>query len=81
MVVTPTQSLAGNVIMGKTLKEYPLAGVRGYGPYGEKGWKTGEFREPKKGEYYLSGTIPEIYQAPNDLTIKFWICKIYQRHD
>jgi len=29
--------------------------------------RTGEYRPPKKGEYYISGAIPEVYQAPNDL--------------
>lgn len=28
---------------------------------------TGEFRAPKKGEWFLSGAIPEAYRAPNDL--------------
>lgn len=28
---------------------------------------TGEFRSPLAGEWYLSGAIPEAYQAPNDL--------------
>lgn len=34
---------------------------------------TGEFREPKKGEWFISGAIPEAYQAPNDLSTKYWI--------
>ena len=29
---------------------------------------VGEYRPPKKGEYYVSGAIPEVYQAPNDLS-------------
>jgi len=29
---------------------------------------TGEFREPKAGEWYLSGAIVEAYRAPYDLT-------------
>ena len=37
--------------------------------------KTSEFREPKKGEYYLSGAIVEAYLAPNDLSAKYWIAK------
>jgi len=41
-----------------------------------RGKLTGEFRAPKKGEWYLSGAIPECYQAPNDLSIKFNIVKI-----
>ena len=34
---------------------------------------SGEKRCPKKGEYYLSGAIPEVYQAPNDLSTVFHI--------
>lgn len=29
---------------------------------------TGEKRAPKAGEYYISGAIPQVYRAPNDLT-------------
>ena len=28
---------------------------------------TGEFRPPKKGEWYLSGAIAEAHQAKNDM--------------
>ncbi len=35
--------------------------------------KTGGFRCPKRGEWYLSGATPEAYKAPNDLTGKFHI--------
>ena len=31
---------------------------------------TGEFRAPKKGEWYLSGAIPEAYRADNDFANK-----------
>ena len=34
---------------------------------------TGEFRAPRKGEYYLSGAIIMAYRAPNDLTQAYWI--------
>ncbi len=34
---------------------------------------TGEFRAPKRGEFYLSGAIPEAYEAPNDLSQEFYI--------
>lgn len=34
---------------------------------------TGEFRPPKKGEFYLSGAIITAYRAPNDLSSPFWI--------
>ena len=37
--------------------------------------KTGEFRAPRKGEYYLSGAIPYPYRAPNDLTIAYHIVR------
>lgn len=36
---------------------------------------TGEFRNPKRGEYYLSGAIVEAYRAPNDLSTPFWIAR------
>lgn len=36
---------------------------------------SGEFRQPKKGEHYLSGAIPEVYKAPNDLGMEFQIMK------
>lgn len=34
---------------------------------------TGEFRAPKRGEYYLSGAIVAAYKAHNDLTSAYWI--------
>jgi hypothetical protein len=37
---------------------------------------TGKFRAPRRGEYYLSGAIPEAYRAPNDLTSAYWIMKL-----
>lgn len=37
--------------------------------------KTKEFRPPKKGEWYISGAIPEAYKAFNDLDTPFWIAK------
>lgn len=36
---------------------------------------TGEFRAPKKGEWFLSGAVPEVYCAPNDLSMKYHIMK------
>jgi hypothetical protein len=35
--------------------------------------RTGEFREPRAGEWYLSGAIPEAWRAPNALSTKFHI--------
>ena len=38
--------------------------------------RTGEFRCPKKGEWYVSGAVPEAYMAPNDLSMEFHIAKL-----
>ena len=32
-----------------------------------------DFRNPKKGEYFVSGAIPEIYQAPSDMSLSYLI--------
>jgi hypothetical protein len=40
--------------------------------------KSGEFRCPKKGEYFLSGAIPGAYQAPNDLSNPYHIAKPFK---
>ena len=37
---------------------------------------TGEFREPKNGEWFLSGAIAEAYHSPNDLSTKYHIAKL-----
>ena len=36
---------------------------------------TEAFRKPKKGEYYLSGAMPQVYKAPNDLSMEFRIVR------
>lgn len=36
---------------------------------------TGEFRCPRKGEFYLSGAIIGAYAAPNDLSSPYWIAR------
>ena len=41
--------------------------------------KTGDFREPKKCEWYLSGAIPEAYRAIGDMTGKYYILKLVGR--
>lgn len=57
-----------------TTKRYP---VDGCGPkFGAYAIKTGEFRPPKKGEYYLSGAFPVAYKAPNDLSIAYYIMEV-----
>lgn len=37
---------------------------------------TGEKRPPKRGEWYISGSIPYAYRAPNDLTTEHHIAKL-----
>ena len=37
---------------------------------------TGEFREPKKGEWFLSGAVIEAYQAESDATTKYYIARL-----
>lgn len=41
-----------------------------------RGKRTGEFRAPRKGEWYVSGAIPAAYRAPNDLTTEYHIARI-----
>jgi len=36
---------------------------------------TGEYREPRQGEYYLSGAMVQAYRAPNDLSTRYWIAR------
>lgn len=36
---------------------------------------SGEKRTPRKGEWYLSGAIPEAYQAPNDISQVYHLLK------
>ena len=50
---------------------YPVAGYRG----DIRAVKTGEFRPPKKGEYYISGIYPTAYRALADLDDSYHIVK------
>lgn len=34
------------------------------------------FGKPKRGEWYLSGAVPEAYKAPNDLTTPYHIARL-----
>lgn len=34
---------------------------------------TGQFRPPRKGEWYLSGARVQAWKAPNDLSTSYWI--------
>jgi len=36
---------------------------------------TGEYRKPKKREYFLSGSVIEAYKAPNDLSSQYHIAE------
>ena len=50
---------------------YPVAGYR----HDIRAIKTGEFRPPKKGEYYLNGIYPVAYRALTDLSGSYHIVK------
>lgn len=63
-------------------KYYPvrdhIPGVYGQRHLDYMGKITGEFREPKAGEWYLSGAIPECYRMSHDSGMKFHIIKLCQ---
>jgi len=48
----------------------------GLHPKGVMAVYTGEKRTPRKGEWYLSGSIVEAYRAPNDLGTVFHIARL-----
>lgn len=50
----------------------------GHYKYGEKigAVKIAEFRCPKRGEWFISGAIPQAYKAPNDLSTPYHIAKL-----
>jgi len=37
---------------------------------------TGEYREPKQGEFFISGATPGGYMAYHDMTTKYYIAKL-----
>lgn len=41
-----------------------------------RGAMTGEFRCPKKGEWYLSGALPAAYKARNDMESPYYILRL-----
>jgi len=41
-----------------------------------RGVRTGEYRAPKAGEWYLSGAEPEAWKARNDLTSPYYILRL-----
>jgi hypothetical protein len=57
------------------MKTYPIAATEKK-QSGVRAVKTGEFRPPKAGEWYLSGAIPEAYRAPNNLSTSFYIVRL-----
>lgn len=70
--------LHGTDEYGKPCRLYPLAD-RWPGrdlKHDLRGLMTGEFRAPKRGEWYLSGAIPECYRAPGNLTTAYHIMRI-----
>lgn len=51
-------------------RHYPLADLRNHK---KRAIATGEFRPPKKGELYLSGSHIEAFVAHDDLTTSYYI--------
>lgn len=41
-----------------------------------KAQQIGEYREPKEGEWYISGSIIEAYKANVDMSSKRWIAEL-----
>lgn len=41
-----------------------------------RGVRTGEYRAPKAGEWYLSGAEPEAWKAKNDLGSPYYILRL-----
>jgi len=71
------------------MKTYPLCSILSFSerkhfgvpetlfrPSTVKGIRTGEYRNPKAGEWFLSGAIPEAYHTLCDLNTKYHILKL-----
>lgn len=56
---------------------YPRAGIQSRTRY----VKTGEKRPPLRGEFYLSGALPTVWRAPNDLGDSFHIMRVATRDE
>jgi hypothetical protein len=52
--------------------------VEGYINQKIRGVWTGELRPPKKGEYYISGAIPQAYKAHGNLACSYHIAKLVE---
>lgn len=64
--------------MGKFYPGFRHAGFRnesGLLPVRQYFQKTGEFRPPRGGEYFLSGAIPQVYEALAELTTSYYIMR------
>ena len=46
---------------------------------GQWRWTRVGYRPPRKGEFYVSGAIPEIWEAPNDLDSPFLVVRLEGR--
>lgn len=56
------------------LRQQPVIVFEGLGGMASKwSYRRAGKAKPKRGEYYLSGAIPQAYKAPNDLTIEYEI--------
>jgi hypothetical protein len=54
----------------------PRGLFKGTPNWGGKFKATGEFRCPRKGEWYLSGAKIQAWLAPNDLSTAYWIADV-----
>ncbi len=46
-----------------------------------RGVRIGQFREPQAGEWYLSGSVPQCWRAPNNLSTKYHIVRLVKTED
>ena len=42
-------------------------------------WKEIDFRKPLRNEYFVSGAIPEIYIAPNNLSQEYLVVTLLKK--
>ena len=61
--------------LGLDSNAFPMTSI-GLGVRGVHGVWTGEFRAPKKGEWYFSGAYIETYLAKNDLSTPYHIARL-----
>lgn len=60
--------------MTKTRKIYTLSGYQPKSKNRDFVWK-GEFRPPKKGEFFISGANPAVYEATADIPLPYHIAR------